>query len=363
MGKVDFAKRGALAQVAAALLLALLAAGLLGAPSAVAATETATTEDGATTWQRIWGDDALGTMAAIAEEGFASADTVIVATKDGYWDALSASSLAGACKAPVLLTDGTRLSSEAKAQIDRLRPTRAYICGGPASVNENVQTSLEGLVGASAVKRLGGSDAPETALLIASETFAVLKANGESIPETCVITASSGYWDALSASPYSYALHAPIYLTGPSGLSASARADIEANGFKRAIVCGGEMTVPKTVEAQLSRAKVAEVTREAGKSAYETSAHMASRSLLEGMSVDGMGVATASGYWDAVTGAALCGSRNTVLVLADDGNRTAVDEVYMAHREKAKKGFVFGGPASVTEETWRYLLVERAPGT
>ena len=76
-------------------------------------------------WARLWGGDALGTMAAIVGVGdeanygnvFKSkrGGTVVVATVDGYWDALTASALAGISDAPFL---------QRRPQSSRLPPLR-----------------------------------------------------------------------------------------------------------------------------------------------------------------------------------------------------------------------------------------------
>ena len=51
-----------------------------------------------TSWTRIWGQTAYGTMAELVRAsgafGNGSGGTVIIATGDGYWDALAASGLA-----------------------------------------------------------------------------------------------------------------------------------------------------------------------------------------------------------------------------------------------------------------------------
>ena len=85
-------------------------------------------------WTRIAGDTALDTMAAVAEEGWAdgSAASVVLASTEGYWDALSASALAGALGSPVLLTAPGSLSPQAREQIERLGASKVYVAGGPA---------------------------------------------------------------------------------------------------------------------------------------------------------------------------------------------------------------------------------------
>ena len=57
-----------------------------------------------TNWSRLSGENRIDTMAAISNEGFDSSNTVIVAYSNNFPDALSATSLAGYYKCPILLT-------------------------------------------------------------------------------------------------------------------------------------------------------------------------------------------------------------------------------------------------------------------
>ena len=85
--------------------------------------------------ERLWGDTALDTMNEIVNEGSFGSNFVVLTTVDGYWDALSAAGLAGAGDAPILMTDGKKLSVQAENQIKKLKPEYIYVCGGPAAVS------------------------------------------------------------------------------------------------------------------------------------------------------------------------------------------------------------------------------------
>ena len=203
-------------------------------------------------WSRLWGDDALGTMSAVSRAGFAASDAVVVASAEGYWDALSASPLAGALGAPVLLTASGSLSPEAAAEAARLGASKAYVVGGPVSVSPAVVDALA--AAGLKVERVAGDDAPGTAAAVA----ATLGAGSSS---TCVVATSATYQDALSAGPYAYAERSPIFLTGPDGsLSEATLAAVAASGCSRAIVAGGEMSVPAGARAALEEAGLSVVS-------------------------------------------------------------------------------------------------------
>ncbi len=352
-----FGRIGAVRGVAVVLIGALIVVSLGSAPSAWAVDSTAKSEDGSITLHRLWGDIALDTMREISRQAFpgASSNAVLV-TSGGYWDALAASSLAGALDAPVIMTDTDSLSPQALSEIKRLKVGNVYICGGTAAVSRATESQLKSAVPGITIHRASGPDAVGTSIDCAGKTRSVQKQKGEAASDTCIIATVDGYWDALSASPLSYATGAPIFLSSESGLSNEALAAIGKGGYRKALVCGGTAALSDNVEVQLKKVGVTEVTRQAGEDAYVTSARVAGFSMRNAnMMVDGMGVATAHGYWDAVAGAALCGSRNSVLVLADDGYTDALDTTFFSHRDLIGSVYVFGGSAAVGDSVWNLM--------
>ena len=125
-----------------------------------------------------------------------------------------------------------------------------------------------------------------------------------------------------------------------------------SGGVTKVYIVGGELAVSRAVEGQLAERGIEVVGRLAGDNAVMTSAAIAGFEVSQGMSADGMGVATVDGYWDALTGAALCGSEGSVLVLASDSDRRAIDAVAAPSVSRA---YVFGGEMAVSDSTLRYL--------
>lgn len=299
-------------------------------------------------WKRLAGDDAAGTMWQVVEEGWggSGADAVVLATADGYHDSLAAASLAGSLDAPVIITDSGALSAPAAQVLDELRPSKVYICGGTMSVSEGVESEVRGF--GATVERIAGGNAAQTAVDIAK------KVAGKS--GTCIVASGSGYWDALSASPYAYSKMSPIFLTSDGGRSIDAEtlAAIRDGGYTRALVVGGTMSVSEAAEAQV-RGVCGEVVRIAGETAYDTSERFAGVSIAEGMVADGFGLATCGGYWDALTGGALCGRNGSVLLLADRGNTAAVTNLLGGFEGPVSRGYLFGGTMSLSSAVPNYL--------
>lgn len=304
-------------------------------------------------WDRLSGTTALDTMQAITLAGFAddSCDSVIVATIDGYWDALSASSLAGQEKCPVLLTATNSLSSQTKADIERLGASTVYIVGGTAAVSSDVEKSIAGIKDVKTVTRLSGDNAIGTALDIYEEGTK----SEEGWGDTAIIATSETFQDALSASPYAYAQDAPIFLTNASThtLDSETAAELNAGGFTRVLICGGTAAISDDVLGQIRDG--ISVERCWGETCYETSSRIATFCVDNGMSANGMGVATGESYYDALTGAALCGKNGSALVLVSDTNRNAIDWFGDNNKNSVIHGYVFGGTAAVSKSTFDYL--------
>ncbi|MBQ3301662.1 MAG: cell wall-binding repeat-containing protein, partial [Eggerthellaceae bacterium] len=296
-------------------------------------------------WKRFAGADAYDTMKKIVRTGFDSCDAVVVAAFDGYWDALAASSLAGKLRAPVLLTATDKLSAECLEEINRLGAKTVYIAGGTAAVSSNVQTALDrrGIE----VKRMAGKDALDTAVKVAKEV-------GSAHSDTCIVATANGYWDALAAGPYAYSTKSPIFLTDFNGeLTVETLQAIKSGGYKKAVIAGGYAAVKQSAESKLKKqAGVSEVVRKAGETAYETSIELAKWGISQGMTANGIGIATANGYWDALTGSALCGKNASVLVLADVDAQQAVKQVVAAEAGQIETGYIFGGERAVGPEVY-----------
>lgn len=288
---------------------------------------------------RVAGDTAMETMSKVIDETFNKARTVVLASKDGYWDALSASALAGALRAPVLLSGRDALPQETIDQLQRLGTKRAYLVGGRSVMSNAVIDQLRSL-GISTVT-VAGQQAQDTANMVARKLPS---------SDVCFIATSWGYQDALSASSFAYAKKAPIFLANDAGmLDRSTLACIRSKNFKRVVLIGGESVLAPELVQQLNQAGVKNIQRIAGETAYDTSALFAQWALNHGMRANNMAIATGYGYEDALVGAALCGKKGSVMVLADDSNTTAVDLIVDAQKNKISNYYILGGQSVVGE--------------
>lgn len=319
--------------------------------------------------ERVWGDTALDTMQAIvgcanlhsvSDKYCTAGDTVIIATADGYWDALAASGLVGVSDGVLVITPKDRLCDQARAVISSINPGRAVLVGGPNSLSDAVFDQVKAMVDNTV--RVSGQDAQGTAIAIYNSVKEhslgriVNMTRTGSWGETAIIASSTGYWDALSVSPAAYSNSAPIFLTTDAKvLSQDTLNSLKHGKFSKAIIVGGNMSVDESVESQLWSIGV-EPRRIAGNNAIETSGLIAAWEVAEcGFNYDsstGIAIATSNGYWDALSVGPVCGNALCPLVLSEPGDYRAIQAVNSGVRYVR----IAGGPSSVPDETVQWIL-------
>lgn len=296
--------------------------------------------------KRVWGITAYDTMRTINSIAFPdSSQYAVLTTGESYWDALSASGLAGKLQAPVLLTQGASLSEQTRLELVRLGVQKVYICGGVNAISKSVEDELAAL--GIAVERVAGARASDTANEVAQHL--------EQTDEAFLAT-SWGYEDALSVAPYNYATKKPLFLTDYTTglLDENTLAAMKAQGITRIHIVGGTSVVPQAVEDQL-REQGIQIDRIAGETAYDTSIALADFLLTKGMHANNVGVATGWGFADALSGAALCGKNNSILLLADASNVRAVKDVIEPHKSDITNAYIFGGEKVVASTIYEAI--------
>ncbi len=92
---------------------------------------------------RYSGADRFDTSAAIAHENYNPGLAVVyVASGRVFPDALSGAPIAGMTRGPVLLVDTDAVPPAIDVELERLKPRRIVVLGGPATVSERVRAVL-----------------------------------------------------------------------------------------------------------------------------------------------------------------------------------------------------------------------------
>jgi putative cell wall-binding protein/uncharacterized protein YkwD len=269
-------------------------------------------DNSALTVTPIEGADRIATAVAASQEAFTSSTCVVIATGFNWPDALGGSALAGALKAPILLTSQSGLSTEVRNEIVRLKATKAIILGGTAAVSAAVATQLDAISGVS-VERIAGADRYETANLVAARTIAEMNAQG-GYDGTAFVSTGANFPDALGASPLAAAKGWPIYLANPALASNAALvATMKAAGVTDAILLGGANVVADSVATALGATFE---TRLSGANRYDTAVKVASYGVANAdLSWDKVAPATGQNFPDALAGGVLQGASGSVLLL------------------------------------------------
>ncbi|MCB4302394.1 cell wall-binding repeat-containing protein [Clostridioides difficile] len=157
----------------------------------------------ALTSDTIKGNNIYETAGLIADKK--SYDTAIMVNMDNsIADGLSASGLAGAVDAPILLAQKNKIPNETKQRLKNVK--KIYIIGKELSISKSVETELKN-TGAQ-VTRLGGDDRIKTSYSVAKEVNGIKK-----VDEVILTNAYKGEADTISAAPVSVRDRAPIVLT------------------------------------------------------------------------------------------------------------------------------------------------------
>lgn len=155
---------------------------------------------------RLHGDDRIGTAIAIVDEGWETAETVILAPADqeNLVDALAAIPLAGQEKAPILLTFKGSLDSDVKDKITDLGASKVYVIG---AISDSVVAEVDEMAGITSEK-LAGPDRWATADAINAKLTS---------PAGSFVVGYDAMADALSVASYAAKNKFAIVLTNTDG--------------------------------------------------------------------------------------------------------------------------------------------------
>ena len=269
------------------------------------------------TVERIAGNYANQTAAAISSKAFDSSEWVVVARDDDFADAMSATGLAGALECPIVLTGHQGLSAAAAAEIERLGATRAYIIGGTGALPANLENEIAEL-GRMVEKRLFGEYSWDTSVVCADEIKLVA---GSAYTGDSIVAMSSNFQDALSISSFAYKYKVPIFLQTQWENRSLPQEAIERIGAADGAIYvpGGPGAVTEaSVEGVFGEDRVVRIYGEDG---YDTSNQIAHYMVDNGflkpdVVVVACGAQGAKGS-DALAGAALAGRSGGVILLVN----------------------------------------------
>lgn len=291
--------------------------------------------------ERIHGPDRYGTAAEISATWPAGTEYAYIASGENYPDAMPAGALGGLNDAPVLLTRADTLPAVTRAELERLRPERIVVLGGPVAVSGALDAELAEYAQADTddeVTRLAGADRYATAAN-AAMTY-------PSGVQTAYIATGSDFPDALAGASRAGALSSPVLLTRTDNLPASTAAALTHLDPDNIVVLGGTEAIDDDVLAALEAYTDGTVTRVAGTDRYETAA------LLSGdydPGVNAVFVATGQVYADSMSGAPISVAIGGPIVLTQPDHLPA-STIAELERLDPQRIIVLGGPVAVSND-------------
>lgn len=298
---------------------------------------------------RLAGPDRFSTAAAVSATTFdAGVDVAYVATGEGYADALAGGPLAARHGAPILLVGRDAVPAATTQELQRLRPGRIVVFGGPAAVSEAVIEELAAIPEGGAT-RLAGASRFATATAISAAGFP----DGA---DTVLVATGEGYADALAGGPVAARAAAPILLVRPDAVPEETAAELDRLGPARIDVLGGDAAISEGVLDAL-RAHAGDVRRLSGADRYATAV------AVTGDAFEAAGrvfLATGEGFADALAGVPAAAAAEAPILLT----RTAcMPDVVRAEIERLapEELVVLGGPAAVSDDAAARMTCEVVP--
>lgn len=200
---------------------------------------------------RIWGntryETAVNVCRAISDRKLTMGSTGIIASGQGFADALSAAPYSASNYAPILLSGPDGLSKETLNSIKSSGLKRIVIVGGHAAVPESVEQQLRSC-GIEDITRLAGDTRYETSAKVAD--FIVGTKNVSRI----YCAAGSNFPDALSAGPLAAQSGSPILLVDESSTAAQGWLGKRKGYISDLYIAGGSSAVSDSLTNSLKAA-------------------------------------------------------------------------------------------------------------
>lgn len=319
--------------------------------------------------RRIAGTDRIATAIAVSRTLYPAdhaAGAVVLARSDAFPDALSGTPLAVHEDAPLLLTPpGTTVDARVLAEIDRVLPTagtrRVFVLGGTGAVSRAIEDQLtsRGLT----VTRLAGSSRYATAVAVArylgagaASPDALFLATGLDFPDALSAGAAAGsYWLGGAAAPGGAVLLTST--TMPPEVAAYLAEARAANPAVRVSAVGG------SAAAVAAKALPAgSVQRLVGSDRYTTAAYVAEAHFGAQSAV---GIATGTGFADALSGGVLAARLNAPLLLTLPTGLPGGETSGYVHwfSGSVSDAVVFGGTGAVSASVVTQLQAAIGIGT
>lgn len=289
---------------------------------------------------RLGGSTRYETAVEASKNGWTSgSNTIVLVCGSDYPDALSAAPLAKKYNAPILLTENNSLPAVVSKEIDRLKPTKAYIVGGDGVVSKNVESQLKGK--GITVERLGGSTRFETAVNVAKQ---VGTTNG------VVLASGKSFADALSVAPVAAKLGMPILLTEKDEINSINKSFIQSNNIPKTYVVGGDGVISN---ANMQNYK--NPIRIGGRDRYATNIAVLDTFKNE-INLDKLYIASGNDFPDGLVGAPIASLTSSPIILMEESGNYYPKVLERIKGIKSSQILILGGTGVVSDNIIKKVL-------
>ncbi|WP_370326133.1 cell wall-binding repeat-containing protein [Euzebya sp.] len=264
---------------------------------------------------RVEGPNRFATAAAIADQAFPQGtEQAVVTTAAAAQDALTATSLAGASGAAMLLVELDRVPDETASALEGLGVQGVTIVGGELGVSAAVEAQLAERY---EVRRIAGETQYDTAALVSAATAQVADLPVVDGRRTVMLADGEDFPDALAGSPAAFAGPIPVLYAETGDLRDETRAFLAEQAVEQVVVLGGEAAIGAAVQAELEADGIT-VVRLGGQDRTQTAERVAAWTTanVEGFTRHSVMLARGDDFPDALTAGQLAGRAGRALVLA-----------------------------------------------
>ncbi|WP_051542030.1 cell wall-binding repeat-containing protein [Clostridium lundense] len=197
--------------------------------------------------ERLAGKNRFETSSKILNKLTISKGTpVFIVSSAGFADALSVSNISAIKEYPLIMTNKDKLSTELKAELNKIQPSKVYVIGAENLVSQNIVNEVKAInpnLKDNNIIRIAGNNKYETNLLI-NRAFDLKSSN-------TVVASGEGFGDALAGSVLAAKLNAPIILTNGKDFSKQ-QSYLTSTEYTNHYILGLEGSVSKAIESTLN---------------------------------------------------------------------------------------------------------------
>lgn len=194
----------------------------------------------------LGGNNRFDTAVKLSQSKFDKSNYVVIVNNSAIIDGVTASALATALNAPILLARNTYIDESIKNEISRLGAKNAVLVGGSTVLGEGVVNDLRSC-GVSNIQRAGGNTRYETALEVAK----YIDTNIYDVSEVFIVY-GQGEADALSAGAISGQNRIPILLTRSDSINSEVKSWLSSEKLSNGYVIGGTTVISNNILKELN---------------------------------------------------------------------------------------------------------------